>query len=88
METFIEQLKVQLLDQLNLTDVQPESVGFDDPLFGDEGLGLDSIDSLEIVVLLDKNYGIKTSNPDQLNGHMESLRTLAEFIQANQAVAV
>lgn len=87
METFIDQLKLQLLDQLNLTDVDPDTVGADDPLFGDEGLGLDSIDSLEIVVLLDKNYGIKISSPDKLDGHMNTLRTLAEFIQMNQLVA-
>ena len=88
METFIEQLKLQLLEHLNITDVQPESIGADDSLFGDDGLGLDSIDSLEIVVMLDKYYGIKISSPEQLKGHMLSLRSMAEFIQEHQAVAV
>lgn len=62
MEELIAKLKVQVVAALNLEDVKPESIDADAPLFGD-GLGLDSIDALELIVLLDKNYGIKTRKP-------------------------
>lgn len=57
-EELIQELRQELIKQLNLEDMLPESFDENTPLFG-EGLGLDSIDSLELVVLLDRNYGIK-----------------------------
>jgi acyl carrier protein len=87
METIIEKLKVQIIDQLNLTDVDPSSIWADAPLFGDEGLGLDSIDALELVVLIDKNYGIKVDNPASIKEAFHSLTTLATFIAANKPAA-
>ena len=57
-----EKLKVQLIEQLNLEDVGPEDIDSTAALFGD-GLGLDSIDALEIIVLLEKEYGIKIADP-------------------------
>ena len=56
-------LKAQIIDALNLEELKPEDINDEAPLFGPEGLGLDSIDALELIVLLEKNYGIKLSDP-------------------------
>jgi acyl carrier protein len=79
MDQLIEQLKVQLIKQLNLEDMEPEDIDPDEPLFG-EGLGLDSIDALELIVLLEKEYGIKIENPKDGQKVFFSLRTMADFI--------
>jgi len=79
MEELIEQLKVQIIKQLNLEDVEPEDINNEEPLFGD-GLGLDSIDALELIVLLEKEYGIKIENPKDGQKIFYSLKTMAEFI--------
>jgi acyl carrier protein len=84
METIIEKLKVQIVEQLNLTDVDPASISADAPLFGDEGMGLDSIDALELVVLIDKHYGIKVDNPESVKAAFHSLNTLATYIVENK----
>jgi acyl carrier protein len=79
MEELIEQLKVQIIEQLNLEDVEPDDIAPEDPLFGN-GLGLDSIDALELIVLLEKEYGIKIENPKDGQKIFFSLKTMAEFI--------
>ena len=66
MEALVEKLKTQLIDALNLEEISPEDIDTEAPLFGDEGLGLDSIDALEIILLLDKEYGIKLKNPAEI----------------------
>ncbi|NQU34733.1 MAG: acyl carrier protein [Bacteroidetes bacterium] len=83
MEELIEQLKVQIIEQLNLEDMEPDDINPEEPLFG-EGLGLDSIDALELIVLLEKEYGIKIQNPKDGQKIFFSLKTMAEFIQENQ----
>jgi acyl carrier protein len=83
MEELIEKLKGQIIEQLNLVDVNGDEVGADDPLFGD-GLGLDSIDALELIVMLEKLYGIKIDNPEEGKEIFTSLNTLATFINANK----
>ena len=62
MEDLILTLKEQIIDALNLEELTPEDIDENAPLFGD-GLGLDSIDALELIVILDKFYGIKLANP-------------------------
>jgi acyl carrier protein len=79
MEELIEQLKVQIIKQLNLEDVEPGDIDPDEQLFGD-GLGLDSIDALELIVLLEKEYGIKIENPKDGKKIFYSVRTMAQFI--------
>ena len=64
MDELILELKNELIKVLNLEGVKPEDIGDDSELFGD-GLGLDSIDALELIVLLEKNYGIKLKDPAQ-----------------------
>ena len=83
MDALIEKLKLQIIEQLNLAEVKPEDVSADSPLFG-EGLGLDSIDALELIVLLEKHYGIKIEDPKDGKHVFQSLRTMAEYITANQ----
>ena len=71
-------------DALNLEEVKPEDIDPEAPLFGDEGLGLDSIDALEIILLLDKEYGIKLKNPAEGKQVFHSVKTMADYITANR----
>jgi len=79
----IAPLKVQIIKQLNLEDMEPDDIDPDEPLFGD-GLGLDSIDALELIVLLEKEYGIKIENPKDGQKIFYSVRSLAKFITEHQ----
>ncbi|SEW22895.1 acyl carrier protein [Chitinophaga sp. YR573] len=83
MEKLMAALKAQIVEQLNLQEVKPEEIGDDQPLFK-EGLGLDSIDALELIVLLQQNYNIRIANPEQGPEIFRSVRTMAEFITAQQ----
>lgn len=83
MDALIDKLKGEIIEQLNLEDIKKEDIDNDAPLFGD-GLGLDSIDALELIVLLEKNYGIKVANPQDGKKIFQSIRTMAEYIQANK----
>ena len=82
-EELITELKALIIKQLNLEEVAPDSFDENTPLFG-EGLGLDSIDALELVVLLDKNYGIKIQDPKAARKVFENVRTMVEYIQENR----
>ena len=81
MDALVEKLKLQIIEQLNLADVKPEDINPESPLFGD-GLGLDSIDALELIVLLEKHYGIKIADPKDGKTIFQSLKTMAEYIKA------
>jgi acyl carrier protein len=83
MNELILKLKEEIIEVLNLEDVTPADIDEDAPLFG-EGLGLDSIDALELIVLMEKNYGIKLKDPSQGRELFKSVRILAEYIQANR----
>lgn len=79
MDELKQELKENLIEQLNLEDMTPADIANDDMLFGD-GLGLDSIDALELIVMLDKNYGIKLTDPKQGRAIFESIDTMAAYI--------
>ena len=80
----LNELKSLLVSELNLEDITPDQIDADAPLFG-EGLGLDSIDALELAVILDKKYGIKIQSSDDRNEQIfSSLSTLATFISENR----
>jgi acyl carrier protein len=80
----IDELKALLIAELNLEDISPEEIDADAPLFR-EGLGLDSIDALELAVILDKRYGIKIKSSDERNKEIfSSLTALADFITDNR----
>ena len=83
MEQLISELKSKIIEVLNLEDVQPEDIENDAPLFG-EGLGLDSIDALELIVMMEKNYGIKIKDPSAGKEIFKSINSMAEFVQANR----
>ncbi|MDR1098273.1 MAG: phosphopantetheine-binding protein [Tannerella sp.] len=83
MDELILELKNEIIKVLNLEGVTPEDIADDGELFGD-GLGLDSIDALELIVLLEKNYGIKLKDPAQGKEIFKSVRTMAEYVQANR----
>ncbi len=78
-----EQLKVQIIEQLNLEDLTPADIKDDALLFGEE-LGLDSIDALEFIVLLESNYGIKIADPSEGRDIFQSVNSLAAYIEKNQ----
>ncbi len=81
----VSELKDLLIDGLHLEDVEPDEIDLDEPLFG-EGLGLDSIDALEIAVLLDRKYGVRISSGDDKNPEIfASLNSLAEFVAENRS---
>jgi acyl carrier protein len=83
-DTLINQLKTMLIDGLRLEDVVPDDLAPDAALFGG-GLGLDSIDALEIGVMLDRQYGIKITSGDERNQQIfVSLQSLANFVAANR----
>lgn len=83
MNQLITELKKEIISQLNLQDVTPESIKDNAPLFGD-GLGLDSIDVLELIVLLQKKYGIKVNGAEEGKSVFFSVKSMAEYIYANQ----
>lgn len=83
MEELILQLKKQIIEALNLEEVKPEDIDNDASLFG-EGLGLDSIDALELIVLIEKNYGIKLKDPAQGKEIFKSINVMADFISKNR----
>jgi acyl carrier protein len=86
MEDLIYKLKQEIIAELKLEDLTPEDIDTDTPLFN-EGLGLDSIDALELIVLLEKNYGIKIEDPKDGKKIFFSVRTMAEYITAHNVVA-
>jgi acyl carrier protein len=77
-------LKKQIVEQLNLQHINPENIGDDQPLFV-EGLGLDSIDALELIVLLQKQYNIKLNNAEEGPKVFRSVKTMAEYITTHQS---
>jgi len=81
-EQLIADLKRHIVETLELEDVPPEQIGSDEPLFR-EGLGLDSIDAVELVVMIEKNYGIKMRKMAETRAAFESVRTLAAFIESH-----
>lgn len=75
-----QQLKKQIVSFLNLLSVNPDDIKDDEPLFG-EGLGLDSIDSIELIVLLNREYGIVIEDPKEGRKVLVDINTMADYIQ-------
>ncbi|MDR3007537.1 MAG: phosphopantetheine-binding protein [Sphingobacterium sp.] len=83
MEELKAELKTKIIEALNLEEVTVDEIEDQAPLFGD-GLGLDSIDALELTVLLDKDYGIKVTDPKIGKTIFQSIETLATYISENR----
>lgn len=85
MTTLHQELKAFIIETMNLEDITPADIGDEAPLFGDEGLGLDSIDALELVLALKKKYGIVLeANDEKTRQHLRSVSTLAALIAATR----
>jgi acyl carrier protein len=85
MEELVQELKVKIIDTLSLLDVTPEEIGSDDRLVGGE-LGIDSIDVLELVLMLEKDYGVKIETKEMGVQAFASVRALAEFVRKNRSM--
>ncbi len=84
MTSIKETLKSQIIQELNLAELTAADIKDDAPLFGSEGLGLDSIDALELIVLLEKSYGIKLKNPEEGKEVFHSIASMADYIEKNK----
>ena len=83
MDNLINELKTSIIDVLNLEEVKPEEIDENASLFG-EGLGLDSIDALELIVMMERNYGIKLKDPAQGKEIFKSIAVMADYIRQNR----
>lgn len=83
MDELILKLKQEIIEVLNLEDISMDDIDNEAPLFGD-GLGLDSIDALELIVLMEKNYGIKLQDPAKSREIFQSISVMADYIAKNR----
>jgi len=83
MEELIKELKEEIIKALNLEEMTPEDIDEHEVLFGD-GLGLDSIDALELIVLLEKKYGIKLDNPAEGKKIFTNVVAIADYVSKNR----
>ena len=82
------QIKQLIIDSLALEDITPADIGSEEPLFGDEGLGLDSVDALELGLAVQKTFGFQLDGEnDNLRDNFANVKTLAEFVRSRQAQA-
>jgi acyl carrier protein len=78
-----QQLKKQIIESLNLQSVKPDDIKDDEPLFG-EGLGLDSIDSIELIVLLNRQYGVVIEDPKEGRKVLADINVMADYIEKHR----
>ena len=83
MEELIQELKTQIIETLKLTDIEPDEIDENDPLIG-AGLGLDSIDTLELIVLMEKKYGVAVPDIKIGKDVFASVKAMAEYIEKNR----
>jgi len=89
MDHLEEQIKSLIVSALKLEDISSEDISADEPLFGDRGLGLDSIDALELGVAIRKTFGVRIETiTDEVRNHFSSVSALAAFIRAQQAEGI
>lgn len=78
------EFKQVLIESLNLEDMSVDDIEEMEPLFGDEGLGLDSVDAIELVLIIEKEYGVKIKNPGDYNDIFSSVNSLLKYINENK----
>ena len=79
----IEEVKKTILDKLNLGDIDPDEIGDDDPLFG-EGLGLDSVDAVELVLVMDEQFHVKMKDMSEAQAVFTSFKTMTDYINRDK----
>jgi acyl carrier protein len=84
-DPLIARLKVLIVESLRLDDIRPEDIPDDEPLFGSSRFGLDSVDALELVVRLEKEFGLKISSSEESREALGTVAGLAAFIRARQS---
>ncbi|WP_428026899.1 phosphopantetheine-binding protein [Arcobacter sp.] len=80
----INEFKNTLIEGLNLEDFTVDDIDDNAPLFGEEGIGLDSVDSIELVLIIEKEYGVKISNTEQYKDIFASVTSLLNYINENK----
>ncbi len=80
-----KQLKKIIIEELNLEEIDISEINDDDPLFGDEGLGLDSLDAVELVVLIQKHFGVEIKDMEEGREALASISSLTDFIETRRA---
>ncbi len=80
-----EKLKELIIEELKLPDISPEEIKDDDFLFGEEGLGLDSLDAVEIVVIMKRHFNTEIEDMESSREIFRSVKTLADYIREYQA---
>lgn len=83
MEELIPKIKTLLIEGLNLEELKPEDIDPDADLFGDDGLGLDSVDALEIVMEVERQFGVQIKDDEESRAILQSVRSLAKHVAAN-----
>ena len=83
MGTLKKQLKEMLVNDLKIQGVQPEDISDTEPLFGD-GLGLDSLDAVELVVLIQKHFGVQIADMNEGKKAFASINSLAQYIEEHK----
>lgn len=83
MKELVAELKEKIIESLNLEELTPDDIDADAPLFG-SGLGLDSIDALELIVMLEKSYGIKLQDASKGKEIFKSVNTMAKYVAENR----
>ncbi|MFA7082969.1 MAG: phosphopantetheine-binding protein [Arcobacteraceae bacterium] len=78
------EFKQILIEGLDLEDLTPGDINDTDPLFGEDGLGLDSVDSIELVLIIEKEYGVKIQNPALYDQIFSSVESLLQYINENK----
>ena len=79
-----QKLKEVVIKDLSLEDVSIDEIQDDDPIFGDSGLGLDSLDAVELVVVIQKHFGVQIKDMAKGREAFQSFNTLARYIEENQ----
>lgn len=80
-----EDLKEKIIAGLNLEDIEADEIGDDDPLFGEEGLGLDSVDAIELTLVLEKEYGVKVTNMEDAQQIFATASSLVAYLNEQKA---